>query len=447
MTGMDSYMWTGYSCTTGSGRYVASVFGPAEMTNDETLRQRGALLAVVDLVEGDVEVSTERVALTRAALGCGAGDEVVALRRLGDDGASTAVFRVDPATGSSTAPVVVPAAVSHPTGIGTRILASAGATVVEVTAADPTAPVATAEAEIVDLRALPDGRLRLLEATDETVTARDANPATGQLGAALARGAIGDLRLAEGRGVVRLVGTPTEVAAGAPLVRVDTGIDAVSLQGIATVELETVPGAAAAETEVVEVRAVNLRTRARGETTVVAIPVDVAHTDASIEGPSSPCAVPRNDTNTQVMQPSPEQVEWAVHKAVRGQLTGSRPSNWNRNGLPSYSPQGAGGFPRLGLGEDGRIPAQVVLGVLAQESNLWQAARGALPGVAGNPLIGNYYGTILSSNGQIIGADPEKADCGYGVGQITDGMTAEASSPTPNQKRMIATDYQVNIAM
>lgn len=40
--------------------------------------------------------------------------------------------------------------------------------------------------------------------------------------------------------------------------------------------------------------------------------------------PQTPtCAVPRNDLNTQVMQPSPAQADWAVQMAEQGLLTGA----------------------------------------------------------------------------------------------------------------------------
>ena len=58
--------------------------------------------------------------------------------------------------------------------------------------------------------------------------------------------------------------------------------------------------------------------------------------------------------------------------------------------MPAYTPQGL--FPPIALNGGGYVPAQVMLGIAAQESNLWQAARFAVPGVTANPLIGNYYG-------------------------------------------------------
>ncbi|WIX86352.1 hypothetical protein [Amycolatopsis sp. DG1A-15b] len=96
---------------------------------------------------------------------------------------------------------------------------------------------------------------------------------------------------------------------------------------------------------------------------------------------------------------------------------------------------------------------QLLLGVLGQESNLWQAARHAMPGETSSPLIGNYYGINYygdTSNDWTINWD--KADCGYGVSQMTDGMRLP-SHPKPGeterpwiQQQAIATDYAANIA-
>ncbi len=136
------------------------------------------------------------------------------------------------------------------------------------------------------------------------------------------------------------------------------------------------------------------------------------------------CAVPRNDPGSQAFQPKPRQVQWAVDRAVSGQLTELRPVNWrNLGNASSYSAQGL--FPRVPLAGGGTIPPQVVLGVLAQESNLWQASRYTAPGSTGNPLVGDFYGSRPEEDqaeNVIWSIDFDDADCGYGVGQITDGM-------------------------
>lgn len=166
------------------------------------------------------------------------------------------------------------------------------------------------------------------------------------------------------------------------------------------------------------------------------------------------CAVPRNDPANQVMQPKPRQVEWAVDQAILGNLDDhiSRPANWKNLGMEAYSPQEL--FPRRGLAGGGHVPAQVMLGVIAQESNMWQAARFAVPGVTANPLIGNFYGIDLydADEGNDWDIRWQDADCGYGLTQITDGMRlAGKTKPgetalSPLQQRAAALDYTANIA-
>jgi endonuclease/exonuclease/phosphatase family metal-dependent hydrolase len=164
------------------------------------------------------------------------------------------------------------------------------------------------------------------------------------------------------------------------------------------------------------------------------------------------CSVPRNDPRNQAMQPKPRQVEWAVDQAVRGVLTVQRPANWKSLGMPSYTPQGL--FPPLPLTGGGSVPAQIMLAITAQESNMWQAARYAVPGVTANPLIGNYYGLEIYN----ATADDDwtirwdKADCGYGVTQVTDGMRlagrekpGETALPYQTQ-RAVALDFAANVA-
>ncbi|CAM5321421.1 hypothetical protein STANM337S_00787 [Streptomyces tanashiensis] len=167
------------------------------------------------------------------------------------------------------------------------------------------------------------------------------------------------------------------------------------------------------------------------------------------------CSVPRNDVRNQAMQPKPRQVEWAVDQAVTGYLNAkiSRPADWKELGMPAYQPQTL--FPAPPLDGGGRVPAQVLLGLAAQESNMWQAARMVVPGVTGNPLIGNYYGINLydSDSSNDWDVDWAKADCGYGITQVTDHMRmagredGHGGSAWDYQKqRAVALDYTVNIA-
>ncbi|MFI1630096.1 hypothetical protein ACH4YO_39175 [Streptomyces noursei] len=169
------------------------------------------------------------------------------------------------------------------------------------------------------------------------------------------------------------------------------------------------------------------------------------------------CAVSRNDMSAQALQPTPNQVEWAVDMAVRGELRGKwlRQGDYrSQAGLGTIDPQGMFPLPKLNGG--GRIPANVLLGILAQESNLWQAESGAVPGQMGNPLaaVDGYYGH--STKDTLLGywrINWEKSDCGYGVGQVTDGMRLtghekkeETSSTDPKVQKLLAIDYASNIA-
>ncbi len=173
------------------------------------------------------------------------------------------------------------------------------------------------------------------------------------------------------------------------------------------------------------------------------------------------CAVPRNDIRKQAFQPTPRQVEWAVDQAVAGTLNKSisRPANWKNMGMAAYQPQSL--FPlALMYGDTNgipdrvdnwHIPAQILLGITAQESNMWQATRFAVPGVTANPLIGNYYGVDYTPSG--TQTDPwlinwSRADCGYGITQVTDGMrlTDQGVKLSKTQQEAVALDYTANIA-
>ncbi|KOG33059.1 Tat pathway signal protein [Streptomyces resistomycificus] len=168
------------------------------------------------------------------------------------------------------------------------------------------------------------------------------------------------------------------------------------------------------------------------------------------------CSVPRNDVETQALQPTPNQVEWAVDMAIRGNLRSGylTQGGWrSQTGISTIDPQGM--FPAPTLNTGGRIPAQVELGILAQESNLWQAESGAIPGQMGSPLAavdgfyGHQTGGSLSDYWTIHW---DESDCGYGVGQVTDGMRMAGhekdheTARDPNEQRAIAIDYATNIA-
>lgn len=197
------------------------------------------------------------------------------------------------------------------------------------------------------------------------------------------------------------------------------------------------------------------KTGQRGQRLLAASPNDPVESERT-------CSVPRGDVSKQAFQPTPRQVEWAVDQAVISGLDKwiYRDANWKGTGMASYRPQEL--FPlrvlsgdpngKVDRDDEWHIPAQILLGVTAQESNMWQATRFAVPGVTANPLIGNYYGVGYTPDGNET--DPwlinwAEADCGYGITQVTDGMRLPGrGQPTMNPARQeaVALDYTANIA-
>jgi RHS repeat-associated protein len=160
------------------------------------------------------------------------------------------------------------------------------------------------------------------------------------------------------------------------------------------------------------------------------------------------CGVPRLDPALQALQPSPAQVDWAVQMAEQGLLKGmayTRPAGFANLGLAAYAP--STDFTRIALHHPASdtwdsVPRSVYEAVVAQESNFSQASWHALPGIAGAPLIADYYGAA----GTLSTINYAAADCGYGLGQVTTGMAASETSITANGKKKVAVDYQENVA-
>ena len=101
---------------------------------------------------------------------------------------------------------------------------------------------------------------------------------------------------------------------------------------------------------------------------------------------------------------------------MHGDLTTARPAGLYGSSLPSYTP------PLPGLTGGGTIPAQVLLGVLTQESNLEQASTHVIQGQTSNPLTAfNWFGNWVNGvEGNTV--NWSQSDCGYGIGQVTTGM-------------------------
>ncbi|MGW0968321.1 golvesin C-terminal-like domain-containing protein [Streptomyces sp. NPDC002516] len=503
--GFDADSWIGNACVTGSGRQAVVVYAPRTFTNKPDLMARGGFTAVVDLTSGSVRKLPVLTSLSYYNPGCGAGETAV-LTQSGTEGRpGTRLLRLDARTGRTRAPVLVKGQVTSavPGPAGTT-LAARGAQIVSLGATGHATTVARTDG--VPFRLTPDahGGLLWLDhhggnatarhlgtsalARPDAAKARPATVATGpltRLGVTRSEDAVyvtGPSKASRGAapaGVGRLpaVGKDAQVSTlGTALVSPPRWAD-----GKGTMLQPGEPDAARPVDLDLTLRASGRRTTLRAVTTTVSSPHAaqgralspglVAHAPkaagkrasaaALSSSPTDPvedertCSVPRNDPANQAMQPKPRQVEWAVDQAVQGYLNThiSRPANWKNLGMPAYSPQSLFLNPVVNGG--GRAMAQVMLGVATQESNMWQAGREAVPGVTANPLIGNYYGIDLydgdTSNDWDINF--AKADCGYGITQVTDHMRlagredGHGGAAWDYQKqRAVALDYTANIA-
>jgi hypothetical protein len=482
--GFSDDTWIGNACVTASGRRLAVAYAPRTFTNSAVLAARGAFTAVVDLETGRVAKLPLLSTLAYYSPGCGAGEAVVLTQAAGEHAVRTRLIQVDAATGKAARPIDLDGQVTSAVPVAPGVVVAADSarlvrvgadgrrTVVARTKAVPFKLVATAGGGVTFLdRDGDEGMVRLLSpaAVRGAAAAAISTVATGQLTALdLTRDAsgrpyvTGEARpAAAGPGGVVLTGTPKGSVAS-------TRGEALTWSERATrLHLRSrVTGKSASFTvdpgrEVLDRGRTGRRARPTGTTrsgpvdkgakTAAAGTLTAGSATNPVEAERS-CAVPRNDPWNQVMQPKPRQVEWAVDQAVRNVLTVQREANWKNLGMPAYTPQGL--FPPVPLSGGGYVPAQIVLGIAAQESNLWQATGRAMPGMTGNPLIGNFYGR------EIYDADPsndwdiqwEDADCGYGIMQVTDGMRlagherpGETLLPYDKQ-RAVALDFAANVA-
>ncbi|MGW5420015.1 hypothetical protein [Streptomyces sp. NPDC003943] len=509
--GFDTDAWIGNACVTGSGRRAVVVYAPRTFTNDQQLMSRGGFTAIVDLPSGKVTKLDIQASLSYYNPGCGTDERAVLTQSGTDDRPGTRLVVVDAATGA-----LAPAILSKqqltsavPARAG-QVVAADGPHVVALDRQGRSRVIADTDAVPYRLAADRAGGVVFLDrgvgkARGTTRVKRADDPPTAQASrtvrkpAVLAEGGLTTTGLTAGAGTVYVTGDTKQTAAALPdVVRRLPGVSkqtVVTTHGDAWVTSTrwadgldsrvrpkdagqprsvdiamTVPAtgrtvtftvdptarqsAYAADGRQPSPRLTAPRGRARKQLTGTA-----AHLAAS--DPANPvedertCSVPRNDPRNQAMQPKPRQVEWAVDQAITGNLNLkiSRPANWKNLGMPAYQPQSL--FLNPALDGGGRVPAQVLLGLASQESNMWQAARTAVPGVTANPLIGNYYGINLydADTGNDWDVDWSKADCGYGITQVTDHMRMAgredghggAAWPYDTQ-RAVALDYATNVA-
>lgn len=498
--GIETSQWIGNACLTESGRRAVVTYAPREWSNQGSLMLRGGFVAVVDLTTGDVAKLPVRSSLAYFSPGCGEGERAVLTQaRLTEEsgGASqTRLLVVDAGSAAVVDELERPGQVTSAVPVAGGVVAARGRELVRLGAGGRDKRLAVATTVPAFLSVDADGDVVYLSGTERSNAVSRVPAAGGVRPTELASSRGSWLGVDTGTGGRVFVLDPAAGGAralGQGVAVVPTSVRSeVSSTGDTVLEprSRTAPTSAAqaggslrtevvAQAELGEPTPIRLTARVleTGRTIDFALTPGLrparryvegrqsgsdstgstALTTGSVSGtvdPDASCSVPRNDPRSQVYQPTARQVEWAVDQAIVNNLKTARPANWKQSGLPSWTPQVM--FPSRSLNGGGRVPAQVLLGILAQESNLWQASNHAKPGVMGNPLVGNFYGRDIYSNDDET-VDPwlirwSDADCGYGLGQVTDGMRkAGFARPgeqlmTPTEQRAVALDYQTNIA-
>ncbi|MER5636661.1 SGNH/GDSL hydrolase family protein [Kitasatospora sp. NPDC002227] len=481
--GFDADQWIGQSCLTASGTKAVVVYAPRQFVNKEALFDAGAFAAVVDLTNSKVTKLPARVSLAYHSPGCGTGEDVVLSRfaPAADGALRTELLTVDASAGRIRSTVGVPGQLTSAVRYGDGIAAALGKDVVLVDPAGKATPLVHGEAADgtpYQLRpdatgglafSVPHGKQADIHRVTGGKDAKVLSVGLGEVG--LARTAAGSILLTGPKATAQVKGRHLpdgwRAVDAAPESEVSTRGDLVISSATSGMEAA---GAAAGEqvpntalpvritgkstgtgkefTFRVQPHAVNSTgtdaSPATGRTSkspagARALAADSQDPSATPTDPDRTCAVSRNDPTTQTYQPTPGQVEWAADLAVQNLLP-TRPANWTNDGLASYNPQTL--FPQHPLAGGGRVPAQVLLGVLAQETNMWQASSHAPDAIAGNFEQGGYFG----NSGTIDQITWANADCGYGISQVTDGMRRTDTQFTALQQKAITVDYAANIA-
>ncbi|WTX00773.1 GDSL-type esterase/lipase family protein (plasmid) [Streptomycetaceae bacterium NBC_01309] len=481
--GLEADLWIGNACLTASGRRLVVVYAPRSFTNRAELFLRGGFTAVVDTETGAVLKLPVQSALAYYNPGCGAGEDAVLTQAGDEDLGRTRLIPVRTAAGTLGTPVVTPGQVTSAVPTPDGIVAASGERVVRLDRDGTQRTLARSTGTPVDLHPDAQGGVWFMDHTDDRARVRRHHAGATQ---SYALGRTGEVGIsAGGNGTVFLTGSaperPRQAAEPgrrpAALPPTAKALAAPAGATVSTTGTVAVTGTApTAQTDPTRGTRITLLTTATGrqDGTVVSpapplrpaegrtLSPNLVHrgpdaqsrTTGSPHDPIDPdhsCSVPRGDVRTQVYQPTVHQIEWAVDMLAQGALDLRRPANWKGSGLPAYRPVDM--FPPIPLTGGGDIPAQILLGITAQESNMWQASRHTVEGLAGNPLIGNYYGipSKLANQESEWDVDWGHADCGYGVTQVTDGMRrpgmtkpGETALP-PEQQRAIAVDYAANI--
>ncbi|MEU3374287.1 SGNH/GDSL hydrolase family protein [Streptomyces sp. NPDC006660] len=494
--GFGTDLWIGNACVTGSGKRAVVVYAPRDFTNKPELMEHGAFAAVVDLADGKVTKLADTVTLAYFNPGCGTGESAVLTQIGSDKAAQTRLLTVDTATATVTHQQTENIQVTSAVPVGDSVVGAAAGRLVSFDRNNRATELATTSGPAFQLRVDSEGGVSFLDRTGGTARAR--RTAAGRT-TTFAQGPMGGLGLGAGTsGRVFLTGAPSSVTTlPAPVQQLKVAADAtVSSTGALAIDQAVSKSLRSHVSNPLAATAWNTAAPLQITTEVPSTGKKISFTagqdsaspkgagksaSPALTGSRNPgakamngapalaaagdpnstidndrtCSMPRNDPAQHAYQPTPNQVEWAADMAIRGNLTSAyiRQGGWRTaNGLGTVDPQGMFPLPGLAGTNGGRIPAQVLLGVLTQESNLWQAEGGALPGQTSSTLASTngFYGHPNSPKNpqdhwQI---DWAKTDCGYGIGQQTDGMKLGDPNELPaSQQKAIALDYTSNIAV
>ncbi|MEV0281696.1 SGNH/GDSL hydrolase family protein [Streptomyces sp. NPDC050610] len=514
--GMPADSWIGNQCVMDRS-HVAAVYAPRAFTNKPDLMQGGAFTAIVNTETGEVTKLPFTGTLAYFDPTCNTTTHTAAFTQYRDmndaSKVKTRVITVDAAGKTVATTGEVQGQVSSAAPVKDGVVAGLGRDLVHINGQGRTHQLAQADSIPFDIRPMAGDRIGFVDRKNTKTAQAKVYDGHGKP-RTVATGRLGELDLVPGeQGRTFLTGTPKDVKTeGSGVTRLEAPADTdISSHGRLAVDPVLTPGIRSGLTRIkaagkgfdkADEPAAGTHARsgtapgAGDQDTPITITSTVTTTGKQVEqhisstqppvheglspaltgatrprtlahasGPVSHdprdtdrwCAVSRNDMSAQALQPTPNQVEWAVDMAVRGELRGK----WLRQGgyrsqagLGDIDPQKMFPLPKLEGG--GRIPVNVLLGVLAQESNLWQAENGAIPGQMGNPLAATdgYYGH--NAKDTELGywrIDWKSSDCGYGVGQVTDGMRlsghekpGETGSTDPKVQKLIAIDYASNIA-
>ena len=481
---VETDLWIGQACVTGSGNTAVVVYAPEQATNAAAAQGMLGRAALVNLHTGAVKDLSGGYSIAYFNPGCGTGD--TALLTSGGWAAdntktpmSTGLTVVNADTGAIASAVHVPGQVSSAIPYQGQIVAAGGAGLEEIGSSGATHALTATTAVPYQLTPDAAGGLGYETVVGDKVDLWHLADGRKQQVASVAKGSV-ELRQTGGR--VWLVGPQASAVHGLPaqwqtvdapstaqpsttgtLVVTNAGSlspakgakaqpDTADPVGVNVQLLSGSRKSASFEVPTTAARALPGTTSAKAVRPNVAPPTDLSNTPVSAD---RTCAIAVNDPGIQAYQPTFAQVEWAADLASQGALTATRPAGIYGSTLPSYSPQTL--FPPTLAGV--QIPPQVLLGVLTQESNLQQASTHDVQGQTSNPLTSyNWYGNWIDGDSVNTGLiNWSNSDCGYGIGQITTGMClaqgrngnpqcTNPSALTATQQLAVAVDYQANIA-